>query len=85
MQALGAGSMGMGSELMEAPEDEETFDVLNDETFGDMGDGKGHLINLQTLQISDTTETYIDRQEYMMSMLRTKEVFPSVFEVHVCE
>ena len=25
---------------MEAPEDEETFDILNDETFGDMGDGK---------------------------------------------
>ena len=32
--------MEMGSELMEAPEDEETFDILNDETFGDMGDGK---------------------------------------------
>ena len=32
--------MGMESELMEAPEDEETYDILNDETFGDMGDGK---------------------------------------------
>ncbi len=39
LQALGAGSMELGSELMEAPEDEETFDVLNDETFGDIGEG----------------------------------------------
>ena len=32
--------MGLGSELMEAPEDEETFDMMNDETFGDVDDGK---------------------------------------------
>lgn len=40
-QALGSGDLSSyGNELTEAPEEEEDFDVLNDETFGDIGDGK---------------------------------------------
>ena len=27
----------------------------------------------------DTTETYIERQDYMISILRTKEVLPYIF------
>jgi hypothetical protein len=35
LQALGAGMLeGPDNELIEAPEDEDEFDVLNDETFG---------------------------------------------------
>ncbi|XP_071112681.1 protein PAT1 homolog 1-like isoform X1 [Haliotis cracherodii] len=37
--ALGAGKLNqIDNELMEAPEDEDDFDVLNEETFGDIGD-----------------------------------------------
>ncbi|GFO42703.1 pat1-like protein 1 [Plakobranchus ocellatus] len=37
--ALGAGKLGgVENMLIQAPEDEEDFDVLNDETFGDLGD-----------------------------------------------
>uniref|UniRef100_A0A2C9KHQ0 mRNA decay factor PAT1 domain-containing protein n=1 Tax=Biomphalaria glabrata TaxID=6526 RepID=A0A2C9KHQ0_BIOGL len=35
--ALGAGK-GEENELIQAPEEEEDFDILNDETFGDLGD-----------------------------------------------
>ena len=28
------------SQLMQAPEEEEDFDILNEETFGDLGNGK---------------------------------------------
>ena len=59
LQALGAGSTEMGSELMEAPEDEETFDILNDETFGDMGDGKEHFVlRIQAQCMSCCVEHY---------------------------
>ncbi|KAK3776430.1 hypothetical protein RRG08_023782 [Elysia crispata] len=37
--ALGAGKLdGMENMLIQAPEDEGDFDILNDETFGDLGD-----------------------------------------------
>ena len=40
-QALGAGLIeNYDNQLTEAPEEEGEFDVLNDETFGDFGDGE---------------------------------------------
>ena len=39
----------------------------------------------------DMTETYIDRQDYMISMLRTKEVLPPIlvlicrFDFKICQ
>ena len=39
-QALGAGALeGLDNELIEAPEEEEEFDVLNEETFGNCEGG----------------------------------------------
>lgn len=39
-QALGAGKLDDDeNQLIQAPEGEEDFDILNDETFGDVGDG----------------------------------------------
>ncbi|KAH9525030.1 hypothetical protein Btru_000143 [Bulinus truncatus] len=36
--ALGAGKLTEENELIQAPEEEDDFDILNDETFGDSGD-----------------------------------------------
>lgn len=44
MQALGAGKLEDDeNQLIQAPEGEEDFDILNDETFGGLGDGNMFL------------------------------------------
>lgn len=44
-QALGVGKLaGDENELSQAPEEEEDFDVLNEETFGDLGDGTKKIL-----------------------------------------
>ena len=39
--------MMMENDLMEAPEEEEEFDLMNDETFGDADAGLWEVMNIQ--------------------------------------
>ena len=49
LQALGSGDLSsLGNELTDTPEEEGEFDVLNDETFGDIAEGNAHIV-LKTL------------------------------------
>ena len=40
--------MMMENDLMEAPEEEEEFDLMNDETFGDVDAGLWEVMNTRT-------------------------------------
>lgn len=50
LQALGAGTVeDFENELIEAPEEEEEFDVLNDETFGECTTGTCSFVRIYIL------------------------------------
>ena len=42
----------MENMLIQAPEDEGDFDILNDETFGDLGDGECDLQNKSIINLT---------------------------------